>query len=301
MAPVSHDPDLQLAQLIARHAPHEGSFPTPIPGLSVVRITQPMARRPVLYGASLCVVAQGQKRARIEDHTVVYDRLHYLVCALPLPVESEIEHASPEQPFLGAVLDLDMSELGRLLLELEDLMTWPAHDGQSPALATSRMTQDFERAMTRLLEVADDPVRRRVLSPLLLREVYFEALRGAQGPQLRHCVLHDGHARQVAKVVHFLEHHYRGPVDVESMAKHAGMSASALHQHFKQVTSLTPMQYVKKLRLHHARAAMLSGKGASEAAIEVGYASPSQFSRDFRRFFGFAPTQVRAQAFAAEG
>ncbi len=282
----------ELAALIARHATEDGRTFTELPGLSAVRMSAPLDCTPVVYEPSLCIVGQGHKRARLDGHSVVYDPMHYLICSITLPVESEIEHATPEQPFLGLVLDLDMAVISQLLLEVEELLPWPVDECDEPSITVGTMDAGFSRAVLRLLEVADDPVRRKVLAPGLKREVFFEALRGSQGHRLRQCVLRDSSAHRIARVVRYLEEHFRERLDVETIAREAGMSASALHQHFKQATTMSPMQFVKKLRLHHARSRLLTGESAGQAAFEVGYSSPSQFSREFRRMFGVSPTQV---------
>ncbi len=136
-------------------------------------------------------------------------------------------------------------------------------------------------------------MERRLLAAGVQRELLFEVLRGPNGQLLRNFVLRDGSAHRVARVVSFLEKNFREPLDVKAIAKRAGMSSSSLHEHFKRATALSPIQFVKRMRLHQARALLLSGRGASEAAFDVGYTSASQFSREFRRMFGHPPSQVR--------
>ena len=132
-----------------------------------------------------------------------------------------------------------------------------------------------------------------MLGPTLIREILYEVLRGPNGHVLRNSLLREGSTNRVAQAVTFVEKNYQEPLDVETLARQAGMSTSALHHHFKQATALSPMQYVKKIRLHQARALLLSGRAAAEAAFEVGYNSPSQFSREFRRLFGVSPKEMR--------
>ncbi len=282
-----------LASLIARHTRVEGPTDTDVPGLVLMRAHGSMKRRPVVYETSLCVVAQGSKCAHLGGRTFVYDPMHYLMCALTLPVESEIRTASAERPFLGLVLRFDPALVGQLLLEMDEFVAWSDAPPRE-AIVSGRMNAHLVRAMTRLVGCLDDPMEQNVLAPALTREILFEVLRGPHGHVLRSRVLRDGSAHRVARVVSFLEEHYAEPVDVAAMAKQAGMSQSALHHHFKEATTLSPMQFVKKMRLHKARTLILSGQGAAEAAFAVGYNSPSQFSREFRRLFGTPPSHVRA-------
>ena len=284
----------KLCRLIDRLALDTGVTETAWPGLVVARVTKPMARTPVVYSPCLCVVAQGSKRAYLGDHVHAYNPRNYLLCSLPLPIESEILEASPDEPMLALVLKLDPAEVGKLLVEMDAFVDQPAESPPAGAVVPCEMTPNVFRAITRLLEAVASPIERAVLGPALQREVLFEVLRGPNGSLLREFVLRDGSAHRVARAVTFLEKNYRRPIDVKAIAKQAGMSPSSLHEHFKRATSFTPIQFAKRLRLHDARALLLSGRGASEAAFEVGYASPSQFSREFRRMFGEPPSRVRA-------
>lgn len=283
-----------LGQIIADQTSQEGVTQTAIDNLILVRLSAPMVRTPVVYGPSICVVAQGAKHAHLGGRTLVYDRNHYLICSLTLPVDSEIPEASAEAPFLGLVLKVDLHLVGQVLMEMEDYMRWP--EGTEPSIKSGPIDEQLRRTMARLLFTANHPMDRKILAPGLMREAIYTVLKGPIGYVLRDCVVRDSSAHRVAKVVRFLEENYQRALDVEEIARHANMSPSALHHHFKQATTMSPIQFVKKLRLHRARAMLLSGHGAGEAAFAVGYGSPSQFSREFRRLFGMPPNQVRASA-----
>ena len=286
-----------LVNLIGPLAPAPGVIETEWPGLVVFRLVAPMARTPVVYSPCLCIVAQGEKYAYLGEQTYQYDPESYLLCSLPLPIESEIKSASPEVPLLGLVLRFDPSVIGKILIEMDEYVDWQESSSQS-AIAPCQMSPGVHRAISRLLEAAASPMERRILGPGLQRELFFEILRGENGNLLRELVLRDSSAHRISRVVGFLEKRYREDLDVKSIAKQAGMSPSALHDHFKRTTNLSPMQFVKRMRLHEARALLISGRGASEAAFEVGYSSASQFSREFRRMFGHSPSQVRAASTA---
>ena len=134
----------------------------------------------------------------------------------------------------------------------------------------------------------------RVLAPNLIREIYYEVLKGPHGKMLRNCVANHSGANRIAPVVHYIENNFHQALDIETIARFAGMSSSSLHEQFKQVTSMSPMKFVKSLRLHRAHSLLLSGSLASEASYSVGYSSPSQFSREFKRFFGETPRDIQA-------
>lgn len=285
--------DAELTRLIARHASAEGPTETALPGFKLMRMERAMPRTPVVYGTSICFVAQGAKLAHVGDTTHVYDAGNYLICSFTLPIESEIRRATRGQPFLGAVLDVDPALVRQLLLEMDDAASVTSRPVAHP-VASSPFTEAMARVVARMVAICTDQVDCRVLGPGLTKELVYEVLRGPHGFILRDYVAREGSFARVPRVVRYLEQNFRRSIDVDEIAKHAGMSPSALHKHFKQATTMTPMQYVKRLRLHHARTLILGGSAASEAAFEVGYASPSQFSRDFKRMFGHAPQQLRA-------
>lgn len=257
-------------------------------------MSQPSPRVPVVYQPTLCVVAQGRKIAHLGDQPFEYNPRKYLLCSLPLPIESEIVSATKAKPLLAAVLKLDPTRVSQLLVEMDELVRWPSDASSQGAVAPCDMTPRVRQALVRFLTAVADPLERRVLGAGLERELVFEVLRGPGGNLLRSSVPRDGSAYRVARVVSYLEKHYREPLDVKVIAQQAGMSLSSLHEHFKRATSLSPIQFVKRMRLHEARARMLGGRGATEAAFAVGYSSPSQFSREFRRMFGHAPSEVAA-------
>ncbi|MFC1642692.1 AraC family transcriptional regulator N-terminal domain-containing protein [Myxococcota bacterium] len=283
-----------LLECVDRLATHQGLTHTEWPGLVAARISQPMARTPAVYFPSLCVVAQGRKIAYLGDQPFEYDPGHYLLCSLPLPIETEILAATQRKPMLAVALKFDPARIGKLMVEMEEFMAWSNDDGPHRAVAPCQMTDRVQGALVRFLEAVLCPMERQLLGSGLERELLFQVLRGPNGGLLRHFVLRDGSARRVARVVSYLEKNFLEPLDVKAIAEQAGMSASSLHEHFRRATSLSPIQFVKRLRLHEARAQVLGGRTASEAAYAVGYSSPSQFSREFRRMFGCAPSQISA-------
>lgn len=270
-------------------AVEEGSTKTHLDGLTAFRASAPRPPFAVEYQPCLCMVGQGRKQVTIGDQIFEYNPQQCLVVALPLPVTAQILEASRQRPFFAAILKIDVALVGQLLVEMSDDQepsTWTA-------MRTSKMEPQAAEAARRLLRAANDPVEARVLGPGIVREVLFHLLAGAQGDALRLLARRDGLARRVARAIRFMEAHYDQPLDVASIAKSAGISGSRLQHIFKDVTALSPIQYLKKVRLHRARMMMLAeGLGASEAAHRVGYGSPSQFSREFKRQFGLSPSRV---------
>ena len=283
----------QLTAHVLRHAPGEGFHETPVPGLRLYRQNHPTTEpMPVVYDPSICIITQGVKVLHLGHRRLAYDPGTYLLNALTLPVEAEIPEASPESPFLGFLIRFDSILVGKLLAEIDEHTLWPEKP-PIEAISPCELDEGLLHSLGRLLHYLDDPLDRRILGEPLVREILYLALRGPKGYVLREQALRGGRSQQVARVVHFLERNFRQPLDVESIARQAAMSPSAFHQHFKQLTALSPIQYLKRLRLHEARALLLSGSGAADAGYEVGYNSPSQFSREFRRLFGVTPTQIR--------
>lgn len=284
----------ELAESIGRHIQHDGANPTAIPGLTLYTRSQLLHRTPGIYKPSICVVAQGRKRMHYGDYSHTYDPDNYLISSLTLPAEAEIIDISPDRPFLALILSIDRPIVSRLMIDMKMQTSTVEPIKPSGICISSPLTERLRDKFIRLLELLDDPLDRTILAPGLLYALHYEVLRGPHGYLLRNCVLNDARANRIAPIVHHIEEKFHRPLDVESIAKFAGMSQSSLHQYFKQATSMSPMQFVKSLRLHQARAMLLSGSLASVASYRVGYGSPSQFSREFKRFFGDLPSQVHS-------
>ena len=284
----------ELAAAIGRHVRHDGENRTAIPGLALYMRSRPLPRTPGIYKPSICVVAQGCKRMHYGDYSHTYDANNYLISSLTLPAEAEIFGVSPEQPFLALVMSIDRPVVSRLMIDMGNHASGFERTESSGICVATPLTGRLQKKFIRLLELLDDKLDQVILAPGLLYALHYEVLRGPHGHLLRNCVLHDARANRIASIVHYIEENFDRPLDIESIARTAGMSQSSLHQYFKQATSMSPMQFVKRLRLHQARMLLLGGSPASVASFRVGYGSPSQFSREFKRFFGDLPTQVHS-------
>ncbi len=281
-----------LAPLIERYAVEEGVTETQYPGLIFGRFNKPVPRYPLVYSPSVCIVAQGRKHVYSANERVVYDPLHYLVVALPLPLEAEVVIASPKRPFLALALEIDMSMIGKLLLEMgEEELEEDNRLGKS--IYASNMNEDLLNAVERLLRALETPVTRQILGPGAVWEILYHVLKGEQGAFLRSIVLRNGGSKSIMRVVRYLQENYNKQHNINSIARYAGMSKSTLHHFFERFVGQSPIQYLKKIRLHQAQL-MIVGKGynASEAAYGVGYNSTSQFSREFKRQFGLPPSRA---------
>ena len=282
----------ELRRLIDAGASGEGLTESPVSGLDYYRATSPEPRTPMLLEPSLCVVASGEKKAYVGEETYTYDPMHYRVLTVPMPFEVAVTEASEEEPLRAVVLELDPVELTEILLEIEDSGPPPEADSLARGIYTSPLDEELLGAVIRLLRAVADDNRREVLAPLAVREILFHLLAGDQGRLLREVALRDSRSERVARALRFIQEHYRESLDVETIARQVHMSPSTLHHNFKAVTSTSPIQYLKTVRLPRARLFMLREDAtAASAAREVGYKSPSQFSREFRRHFGEPPAR----------
>lgn len=290
-----------LAALMAQLTPEEGTNATAYDGVRCYRSSAPRPRMPSLYDSVLFIVGQGAKAAYLDGRLYAYDVRHYLVLSLPLPLESEIVRASPEAPYLAMGIRLEPALVRSLLLESGQ----PLGDGGpiTPAIDASPLSEGLHSAATRLLSVLARPEAEGgpdlVLAGLYVRELYWLVLQGPQGPALRSVGASQGPLSRVAGALRRIHADCAARFEVPQLAEEAGMSPSAFHEAFKAATALSPIQYLKQIRLHRARGLMvMDGLGVSEAAYAVGYSSASQFSREFKRQFARPPSQEIAQAAA---
>lgn len=278
----------ELARLIARFAPSDGVYQTAIPRLKVVRLSQPSEPMHGLHEPALCIIAQGAKQVILGDRIYRYDAAHCLVVSLDLPVIGQVIEATPDEPYLCVKLELDPAAIGALMLEAPPLAEPEPSSG--PGLTISPMTPALRDAVIRLTGLLETPADIAVLAPLVEREILYRLLTGDQAARLRQIAVAESKLQQVNRAIGWIKRNYRKPFSVEVVAAEARMSPSALHQHFKAVTAMSPLQYQKQLRLQEARQLILAkAHDAASAGFQVGYESPSQFSREYSRLFGAPP------------
>lgn len=285
----------KMVDLLMKLAPQEGYNLTSLASVRFLRSNRPLERTPVLYDPGMVIVCQGSKRGYFGDKTYVYDRQHYLAVSVPVPFVMETE-ASPECPLLAIYLHLDFPMAAELLIQIEKFQALLDAPIQPPAAPESMMSSPLDDALKatvlHFLEVMSQPLEAAILGPTLLRELYFRILTGAQGHAMRAALAMHGQFGKIGKALRHIHAAYASPLDLTELAGKAGMSVPTFHSHFKAITRTSPMQYVKSTRLHQARLLMVrQGMTAAVASQSVGYESPSQFNREFKRLFGLPPAE----------
>ena len=283
-----------LARKIASFVGEDENRITEIPGVSLHRRTSPTPPCRTTYHAGVIVVAQGRKQVNLGRASFVYDESRFLLTAVDLPIVSWVAEATEEVPCLVLSLKLDMS-MAREVLGREEIHVAEAAP-ESPAMSTGETTPEFLGACCRLVDLLDSPLDIPFLSGLIQREITYRILHGPEGARLRAVATLGDQSHRTAKAVAWIAANYAKPLHVEELAQMASMGVSTLHHHFRMLTALSPLQYQKQLRLQAARSLMLNnGRDAAGAAFEVGYESPTQFNREYSRFFGQPPMRdIRA-------
>jgi AraC-like DNA-binding protein len=278
----------ELARKIVAHIHLDGVKATNVPGLCLYRKSAPTECTSAAYEPYLIVFVQGEKRINLGGTTLVCDRSTFLLTSIDLPVISQVTKASQEEPILALMLKLEMPTV-REILSQEEFHVPEAVSG-TRGMAAGETSVELLDACSRLLDLLDAPQDGPFLSNLIQREVIYRLLRGPQGKHLRAIATLGEQSNRTAKAVAWLRENYAKPLRVEDLASVAQMGVSTFHHHFRSLTAMSPLQYQKQLRLHTARVRMLmDGLDAASAAFEVGYESPSQFSREYSRFFGQPP------------
>ena len=285
----------ELARRIKQQVPASGERHTAIQGLSLYRRSAPTPCNPVTYEPSLSVFVQGRKRVNFGGVTYLCDESNFLLTSVDMPVVSQIVGASEETPLLSLRLALDMGAV-REIISREELPEAQAFS-QGRGIAVGKSTPELLSACSRLLDLLDTPDDIPFLGSTIQREIVYRLLRGPQGERLRAIATSGDQSHRTAKAIAWLKTHFDKPLRIEELAEVARMGTSTLHHHFRNLTAMSPLQYQKQLRLQAARDRMLNdGLDAASAAFEVGYESASQFSREYRRFFGQPPMRdVRAR------
>jgi AraC-like DNA-binding protein len=285
-------PDVtRLASLLRAHTPHDGSFELCIPGVHAIRVSRPSAELVHgLHRPALCIIAQGAKSVMLGEEGYEYDASRMLIFSVDLPIAAQVRQASHSKPYLCLRLDLDPHRIAELVTKV-----YP--DGiprvqNSRAVYLAQASEAIVDAAARLIELMVQPLEANLLAPLVVDEILIRLLRSAVGGRLAQIGHPESNVHRIAKAVSWVRDNYTEPMRVEDLAELVHMSASSFHQHFKSVTSMSPLQYQKVLRLNEARRLMIStDMDAGLASRRVGYLSPSQFSREYARFFGIAPTK----------
>ncbi len=280
----------ELADRVARNTHADGMHDCAIPGVSLIRFSSPSQPVPTVYEPSLCIVVQGRKHALLGEVVYTYDALNYLVVSMTLPVVGQVVEATPERPYLCLRFNVDTALIG----ELQQQVPTPRDDAPSGsrAMYLARTSAPLLDAVLRLVRLLDTPEEVPVLAPLALREIHYRVLTGELGHRLRELCVIDSQSQRISRAIELLKRRFHEPLRIEELAAAAHMSTSSLHHRFKAVTAMSPLQFQKQLRLQEARRLMLiENIEAGSAGHRVGYESPSQFTREYRRLFGAPPRQ----------
>jgi AraC-like DNA-binding protein len=280
----------EIAAAITRHAPDEGLQATPLERLWLVRSSVPTMPMPNVYRPLVCIAVQGGKEVVLGDQVFHYSPGRYGIVTHDLPATGHVIEASRDKPYLSFVLDFDPVALAELALRV------PPPPGPPPPAPLGKIVADADAdllgAALRLLRLLDDPQALPVLAPMAEQEILYRLLTGPHGPRMRQITSGQGSVAQIGRAIAWIRQNSRERLSIRQLAAAAGMSPSSLHEHFRAVTAMTPLQFQKQLRLQDARSLMLAdGLDATTAAFRVGYESPSQFSREYRRHFGEPPAR----------
>ena len=281
----------QIRQIIDDLLTQDGLVETGVGGVQLFRVTEPVRCAPAVYEPTLVAIVSGAKEAILDGTSHVYDRSRYLVCSMSMPVEAGTPMASPDNPLLGLQISLDTKVMTELVIETESAagaIRTPKAGPLPPGIALARWDDAFTDAVLRLVQLVDSPTDTSVLGEGRLREVYYALLKGGAGDSARRAF---GVGNEIARSIEFLSDHLEQPVTIDDMATQAGMSRAVFHRKFKQATTMSPIQFVKSMRLNSAAMDIAGGMSVNEAALGVGYVSTSQFSREFKRAYGQSPRQ----------
>ena len=260
----------------------------PFPGFRLSRASSPTEPVRSVYQPSFCFVAQGSKRALLGEEVFRYDPDHYMIYTVDLPLTFQVEEASEERPYLGFQLDLEPALVASVIVESG--IRIKKGEASTKAMNVSSVDADLLDGILRLVRLIEAPAGRKVLAPLIIKEIIYRLLIGGQGARLSHIVSSGGDTRRISKAIGHLREHFDEQLKMDEIARELGMSVSGFHHHFKSVTSMSPLQFQKHLRLQEARRLMLGeDMDAASAGFRVGYQDPSHFSRDYKRHFGAPP------------
>lgn len=269
----------------------DGLMDTGVKGVQLFRVTESVRCTPAVYEPTLVAIVSGTKEAIIDGTSHVYDHSRYMCCAISMPVEAGTPMASPDNPLLGVQIALDPRVMTEIAIDMENAagaIREPQGGPLPRGFALSEWDDAFTDALLRLVELVGSPTETAVLGDGRLREVYYALLNGDAGAAARRAF---GVGNEIARLIEHVSVHLDEEITIEDMAAKVGMSRAVFHRKFKQATTMSPLQFVKGIRLNNAAMKMAGGMTVNEAAIQVGYASASQFSREFKRMYGQSPKQ----------
>jgi len=288
MKKVNTDNAKNLLDMAMKYCSREGNHSTPLPELKVVRRDQTSEAVPGMYAALVCLVLQGEKKVWSGRKVFRYNPENYLVSCVDVPAIFQVTKASPQQPYVGLTLELQPSIVYEILHESPVLEL--KEDDSEGGFFVEQVTTELAGAFSRLMKSMENKNDLKILSPSIVREIHYRLMNSRYGMRIRQLGVAGSKTQRIGKVVEHLQKDYAMPLKVTDLAQMANMSPSAFHLHFRQVTNMSPLQYQKQIRLQEARRLLsVDAVDAASVAFKVGYESPSQFSREYRRLFGQPP------------
>ena len=281
----------QIKHLIETKLHHDDLIETGLPGVKLFRATSAVPCAPVVYEPSVIAIVSGAKEVVLDGQQIVYDNGQYLCCPTSMPIRAGTPAASPDNPLYGVYVSLDQRVMTELVIEMDNAggTARPDESGaMSRGIRPANWDDDFSDALLRLLQLGESETDMAVLGDARLRELFYAILKGEAGHLARQAF---GVGNAIARSIAHVSSNLNAPISIDDMAKRAGMSRAVFHRKFKQATTMSPIQFVKTMRLNNASMKIAQGMTISEAALDVGYVSPSQFSREFKRVYGLSPRQ----------
>lgn len=281
----------KIKQLVESRITEDGMIETGIKGVRLFKMTQAIPCAPAVYEPTLVVILSGSKEAILDGDKFIYDSSKYLCCSVSMPVEAGTPASTPENPLLGVAISLDTKVMTELAIAMESVngaVKIPKGSPQPQGLSLANWDDTFSDALLRLIQLGDDKAGTAILGESRLRELYYAVLQGEAGLSVRGAF---GIGNEIARSIEYLSLNLTENVTIDELASHVGMSRAVFHRKFKQATRMSPIQFMKSMRLNNAAMKIAAGKNVNEAAMAVGYVSSSQFSREFKRVYGQSPKQ----------
>lgn len=280
----------ELAKIIETYSGRDGVHVTPIPSLFFLRRSKVTELSHSMYKPRICIIVQGAKEVFLAQEHFKYGPRDYLVTSVDLPVSGQVTEASPEIPYLALHLEFTPSQILEVLRDFK--IQAEKKENAKRGMFVSPIESSMLDAVIRLARLLENPNDIPALAPLYTKEILYRVLQGQHGRSLEQIAIEQSSTHFIRDVIEQITNNYDRSLRVEELAEIANMSVSSLHRHFKEVTAMSPIQFQKQLRLQKARQLLLSeSTDAADVAFQVGYESPSQFSREYSRMFGFPPKE----------
>lgn len=290
MSELNEQHQKKFIELIERHIDGDGKHRTDIPSLFFTRFSQVTGPHYGVHTPSLCIIAQGLKEIILAQENFIYGPAEYLLTSVNLPITGQVIEASPEAPYLAIKLEFTASEILEVLHVSE--MKISRKEKAKRGMVVNQLEGHLLDAVIRLASLLDQPNDIPVLAPLIKKEIIYRLLQGKQGATLKQMALEESSTYQLSDAIKYIMNNYHQPFRIEDLAEIANLSVSSFHRQFKDVTTMSPIQFQKQLRLQEARRLLVTeSTEATDIAFRIGYESPSQFSREYSRMFGLPPKE----------